>query len=67
MACASSCLGVYPGHVRLITQVVPGAIIVNKNGTDTALAVGEGLIEVTQTHVWPVTPPEVLRNIGADP
>ena len=44
-------MGVYPGHVRLITQVVPGEIIVTKNGADSALAVGEGLIEVTPTSV----------------
>jgi F-type H+-transporting ATPase subunit epsilon len=44
-------IGVYPGHVRLITQVVPGEIIVTKNGADSALAVGEGLIEVTPTRV----------------
>ena len=44
-------MGVYPGHVRLITQAVPGEIIVNKNGADSALAVGEGLIEVTPTRV----------------
>jgi F-type H+-transporting ATPase subunit epsilon len=44
-------IGIYPGHVRLITQVVPGEIIVNKDGADSALAVGEGLIEVTPTRV----------------
>jgi F-type H+-transporting ATPase subunit epsilon len=44
-------MGVYPGHVRLITQVVPGEIIVNKNGADSLLAVGEGLVEVTPTQV----------------
>ena len=48
-------IGVYPGHVRLITRVIPGEIIVNKNGTDTALAVGEGLIEVTPTRVSVLT------------
>ena len=48
-------MGVYPGHVRLVTQVIPGEIIVNKNGTDTALAVGEGLIEVTPTRVSVLT------------
>jgi F-type H+-transporting ATPase subunit epsilon len=44
-------IGIYPGHVRLITQVVPGEIIVTKDGTNSALAVGEGLIEVTPTRV----------------
>ena len=48
-------IGIYPGHVRLITQVVPGEIIVTKDGADSALAVGEGLIEVTPTHVSVLT------------
>jgi F-type H+-transporting ATPase subunit epsilon len=44
-------IGIYPGHLRLITQVVPGQIIINKNGTDSLLAVGEGLVEVTPRKV----------------
>jgi len=44
-------IGIYPGHLRLITQVVPGQIIINKNGTDALLAVGEGLVEVTPRKV----------------
>jgi F-type H+-transporting ATPase subunit epsilon len=48
-------LGIYPQHVRLITQVVPGEIIVTVNGTDRFLAVGEGLVEVTGDRVAIVT------------
>ena len=48
-------IGIYPGHVRLITQVVPGEIIVTKSGVDSAFAVGGGLIEVTPTHVSVLT------------
>jgi F-type H+-transporting ATPase subunit epsilon len=44
-------MGIYPGHVRLITQLVPGEIAVNKNGAHSLLAVGEGLVEVTATQV----------------
>ena len=44
-------MGIYPQHERLITQVVPGEILVTKDGADTILAVGEGLVEVTATHV----------------
>jgi F-type H+-transporting ATPase subunit epsilon len=44
-------IGVYPQHVRLITQVVPGEIIVNKDGHDRFLVVGEGLVEVTAHRV----------------
>jgi len=48
-------IGVYPGHVRLITQLVPGEIIANKDGEDRLLAVGEGLVEITADHVAIVT------------
>jgi F-type H+-transporting ATPase subunit epsilon len=44
-------MGVYPHHVRLITQIVPGEIIVNKDGQDRSFAVGEGIVEVTDDRV----------------
>jgi F-type H+-transporting ATPase subunit epsilon len=44
-------MGVYPQHLRLITQLVPGEIIVHKDGHDRFLAVGEGLVEVTSETV----------------
>ena len=44
-------MGIYPLHVPLMTQMVPGEIIVRKDGRDYFLAVGEGLIEVTGDHV----------------
>ena len=44
-------IGIYPQHVRLITQLVPGEIIVSKDGADTYLAVGEGLVDVDAAHV----------------
>jgi F0F1-type ATP synthase epsilon subunit len=40
-------MGVLPQHVRLMTQMVPGEMIVRKDGRDNFLAVGEGLVEVT--------------------
>jgi F-type H+-transporting ATPase subunit epsilon len=43
--------GVYPQHVSLITQMVPGEIGVRKDGRDTFFATGAGLIEVTRTSV----------------
>jgi F-type H+-transporting ATPase subunit epsilon len=43
--------GVYPQHVPLITQMLPGEIIVRKDGRDTFIAAGSGLIEVTATRV----------------
>jgi F-type H+-transporting ATPase subunit epsilon len=44
-------LGIYPMHVSLMTQLTPGEIIVRKNGRDSSLAVGEGLVEITADHV----------------
>jgi F-type H+-transporting ATPase subunit epsilon len=43
--------GVYPQHVPLMTQMVPGEIIVRKAGKDTFFACGGGLIEVTAKRV----------------
>jgi F-type H+-transporting ATPase subunit epsilon len=44
-------MGVYPRHVPLMTQMVPGEVIARKDGQDYFLAVGEGLIEVIGDHV----------------
>ena len=44
-------MGILPHHVRLMTQLVPGEMIVRKNGQVRFLAVGEGLVEVTGNHV----------------
>jgi F-type H+-transporting ATPase subunit epsilon len=48
-------MGVLPHHVRLVTQLVPGEMIVQKGGHDNFLAVGEGLVEVTGERVSVVT------------
>ncbi len=48
-------MGVFPLHVPLMTQMVPGEIIVRKAGQDYYLAVGEGLIEVMGDHVSVLT------------
>ena len=47
--------GVYPQHVPLMTQMVPGEIIVHKAGKDTFFACGGGLIEVTAKRVAVLT------------
>jgi len=44
-------LGIYPMHVPLMTQIVPGEIIVRKGDQDIFLAVGEGFAEITGDHV----------------
>src|ERR1700756_284581 len=48
-------MGVLPQHVRLVTQMVPGELIVRKDGRENFLAVGEGLVEVTNDRVSIVT------------
>jgi len=48
-------MGVLPQHVPLMTQMVPGEIIVHKNGRDTFIATGEGLIEVEARRVSVLT------------
>lgn len=48
-------MGILPQHVRLITQLVPGELTVRKDGREEFLAVGEGLVEVTNDHVSIVT------------
>jgi F-type H+-transporting ATPase subunit epsilon len=48
-------MGVLPQHVRLMTQLVPGELIVRKDAHDDFLAVGEGLVEVTNERVSIVT------------
>ena len=48
-------VGIYPMHIPLLTQIVPGEIIVMKDGHESFLAVGEGVVEVTATRVAIVT------------
>ena len=44
-------IGILPQHVPLMTQMVPGEMVVRQNGKDRFLAVGEGLVEITGDHV----------------
>lgn len=48
-------MGIYPQHVPLLTQMVPGQITVRKDGHDYFVAVGEGLVEITGNHVQILT------------
>jgi len=48
-------MGVLPQHVRLITQLVPGELTLRQGGHDEFVAVGEGLVEVTNDRVSIVT------------
>ena len=55
-------MGIYPHHVPLMTQMVPGEIIVHKDGRDIFLATGEGLIDVTGSRVSVLT--DLATNQG---
>src|SRR5262249_21659262 len=44
-------MGVYPQHVPLMTEMVPGEISVHQASREYYLAVGEGLIEISGDHV----------------
>lgn len=48
-------MGVYPQHVPLMTQLVPGEIAVQKDGQNIFLAVGEGFVEITADRVAVLT------------
>lgn len=48
-------IGVLPEHTRLMTQIVPGELIVRTNGRDDFMAIGDGLVEVTNTRISIVT------------
>jgi F-type H+-transporting ATPase subunit epsilon len=63
-------MGILPQHVPLMTQMVPGAMIVRQNGQDRFLAVGEGLVEITGDQVAILTdlalPAEKIDEAAAE-
>ena len=40
-------LGIYPQHIPVLTTLKPGELRILKNGQETAMAVGEGFVEIT--------------------
>ena len=44
-------MGILPQHTRLMTYLVPGEMIIRKDGHDDFLAIGEGLVEVTNSCI----------------
>jgi F-type H+-transporting ATPase subunit epsilon len=48
-------MGIYPMHVPLMTQISSGELIAKKDGQDHFLAIGEGFVEITGTHVAVMT------------
>ena len=48
-------MGIYPQHVPLLAQLVPGELCVRKDARDEYLAVGEGFVEITGERVAVLT------------
>ena len=46
---------ILPQHTRLMTQLVPGEMVVRRDGQDEFLAIGEGLIQVTGDSIAVLT------------
>jgi F-type H+-transporting ATPase subunit epsilon len=44
-------MGILPEHTRLMTYLVPGEMIIRKSGHDDFLAIGEGLVEITNSRI----------------
>jgi F-type H+-transporting ATPase subunit epsilon len=44
-------IGILPHHVRLMTQMIPGEMIIHADGHDEFMAVGDGLVEVTNEKI----------------
>ena len=55
-------LGIFPQHVPLMTQVVPGEISVRKAGQEIFLAVGEGFVEILPDRVSVLTDMAILAD-----
>ncbi len=51
LPCVEGEIGVLPQHVELMTQLVPGEMIVRRGGQDGFVAVGEGLVDVSAKRV----------------
>jgi len=48
-------MGIYPQHVSLVTELVPGEIVVRRGGEEYFLAVGPGFVEITGERVAVLT------------
>jgi len=57
-------LGVYPQHVPLMTQLVPGIVVARKGDREIALAVSEGFVEIAANRVSLLT--DLAVNAEAD-
>jgi F-type H+-transporting ATPase subunit epsilon len=48
-------LGILPKHIPLMTMIKPGELRIGANGKETAMAVGDGFVEVTGESVTVLT------------
>jgi len=55
LPCADGQLGIYPQHVPLITELVPGEVIAHQHSGNQHLAVGSGLVDIAADRVAVVT------------
>lgn len=55
-------LGVYPGHVPLLTELAPGELKAIHDGKEVYLAIGQGFVEITQTTVSVLTDMAVMED-----
>jgi F-type H+-transporting ATPase subunit epsilon len=55
LPCIQGQIGIYPLHVPLITHMVPGEASFEKDGKETFLAVGEGIVDISADEVSIVT------------
>jgi F-type H+-transporting ATPase subunit epsilon len=51
LPCIEGQLGIYPMHVPLITELVPGEVIVHRGAAERYLAVGSGLVDISADRV----------------
>jgi F-type H+-transporting ATPase subunit epsilon len=58
-------MGVYPMHVPFMTRIKPGELRVLQRGQENAYVVGDGFVEITQTHVSVLTD-MALQEAGID-
>jgi F-type H+-transporting ATPase subunit epsilon len=60
-------IGIYPSHVALLTRMLPGQVVIRRDGRDEFLVVGEGLVEIIGDHVAVVTEKAIaVETINGD-
>lgn len=44
-------IAILPNHIGLITQVIPGELVIKKNSKYQSIAITEGFLEVSNNHI----------------